>query len=209
MQTTVYVQRYAARIVRSATPNNKPHGRDEVVSALVVAATKLFAERGITAVSLRDVASEAGVNLGLIHRHIGGKHDLLAMVLAARPGMPPHDGKPLKTPEQLVDYVLEFMTSDAPYPRIVLRAALDGLDVESLQDSFPILERGAKALRAEVPRRDADLRVALVTAAVLGWQVASPLALGILKQHEVKRDQLVQVLRPALLALLRADVDRS
>lgn len=44
------------------------------------AAVRLFAAHGPKA-SLRDIANEAGVNLGLIHRHFGNKHDLLQAVL--------------------------------------------------------------------------------------------------------------------------------
>src|SRR5207248_9502831 len=68
---------------------SNPYGREEVVVAVVEAATALFAERGPAAVSLREIAQAADVNLGLIHRHIGSKADLLAAVLRARPGMPP------------------------------------------------------------------------------------------------------------------------
>lgn len=54
-----------------------PTSRD----ALLAAALELFAERGPAAVSLREVAARAGTNLGLIHRHIGSKRDLVAEVL--------------------------------------------------------------------------------------------------------------------------------
>src|SRR5207248_8155711 len=73
----------------AARASSRPYGRDEVVAAVIEAATALFAERGPAAVSLREVAQAADVNLGLIHRHIGSKADLLAAVLRARPGMPP------------------------------------------------------------------------------------------------------------------------
>jgi AcrR family transcriptional regulator len=42
------------------------------------AALRLFAERGIAATSIRDIAAEAGVSSGLVRHHFGGKDDLRA-----------------------------------------------------------------------------------------------------------------------------------
>ena len=58
----------------------KPHGRDEVVQAIMSAAIPLIAERGVKAVSFRDIAEAANVNHGLITRHFGTKEALLARV---------------------------------------------------------------------------------------------------------------------------------
>lgn len=46
------------------------------------AAAKLFAVRGIGAVSLREIADEAGVTLGLIGRYIGKRDELIDAVMA-------------------------------------------------------------------------------------------------------------------------------
>ncbi|MSX85805.1 MAG: TetR family transcriptional regulator, partial [Actinobacteria bacterium] len=61
----------------------RPFGRDEVRDAVLDAAARHFAASG-TGASLREIASDAGVNLGLIHRHFGNKDDLLRAVLAAQ-----------------------------------------------------------------------------------------------------------------------------
>ncbi|MGE3619939.1 MAG: TetR/AcrR family transcriptional regulator [Acidimicrobiia bacterium] len=63
-----------------ARPTPRPTGRDEVRAAILDAAARLFAAHGPKA-SLRDIANEAGVNVGLIHRHFGNKHDVLQAVL--------------------------------------------------------------------------------------------------------------------------------
>jgi len=153
-------------------------------------------------VSLRDVAREANVNLGLIHRHIGSKHDLLAAVLAARPGYPAPTTP--TSPEQIVDVALELMTTDAAYARIVLRAALDGFDVATLQPTFPLLERVARAARAELPRTDADARVAVLTTAALAFQTVMPVLLGVLKLRQLSSEELRETLRPALVEFIQA-----
>jgi AcrR family transcriptional regulator len=58
-----------------------PHGRAEVESALIAAAADLFATRSPSSVSVRDIASAAGVNHGLVHRYFGSKDALLGAVL--------------------------------------------------------------------------------------------------------------------------------
>lgn len=51
---------------------------------LMRAAERLFAERGIDAVSIRDITNEAGANSASIHYHFGSKADLVAAILAWR-----------------------------------------------------------------------------------------------------------------------------
>ena len=182
----------------------RPHGRSQVVAALIAAATRLFAERGPGAVSLREVAREANVNLGLIHRYIGGKQELLALVLEARPGMPPlaRLGRPA---EDLAELVLELIEADAQYTRVVLRATLDGFEVPQIQTAFPMLERATTAMREVLPQRDADVRVGLLSAAIMGWQALAPLLLEVVGQEGLSVDELLDVLRPAIVGFLSAE----
>src|SRR6516165_2267802 len=67
---------------RSATKRRKtPTGREEVVAAILEAATDLFAERGPAATSIRDIAARSRVNHGLVFRHFGTKDQLVGAVL--------------------------------------------------------------------------------------------------------------------------------
>jgi AcrR family transcriptional regulator len=51
---------------------------------LLDAAEKLFARRGFAGTSLREITSEAGVDLALVNYHFGGKKPLFAAVLERR-----------------------------------------------------------------------------------------------------------------------------
>src|SRR5512143_3225775 len=84
--------RRARPILRSARPPTaaqrrgparapSARGRASVMEALLDAATELLAARGPAAVSVREIASRAGVNQGLLHRHSGSKEALLRSVL--------------------------------------------------------------------------------------------------------------------------------
>jgi AcrR family transcriptional regulator len=59
---------------------DKPHGREEIVEAVMEAAIPLIAQRGPLAVSLRDIAAAANVNTALIIRHFGSKEKMLARI---------------------------------------------------------------------------------------------------------------------------------
>ena len=175
------------------------------MAALIEAATRLFAERGPTAVSHREVARAANVNLGLIHRYIGGKDELLAQVLAARPGMPPVSPPVPWSADDIADLMLTLIAADAAYTKVVLRATLDGYDVPEMQVAFPLIEQAALAMRQVLPRRDADARVALLSAALLGWQTLAPTLLAVVGQTGLSTAEAAEALRPALVAFLSAE----
>ena len=70
----------ASRSPGPRRPAGAPRGPDEVRLAVLDAAATLFAWRGVDAVSLRDVAAEADVNLALIRRYVGSRDDLIVAV---------------------------------------------------------------------------------------------------------------------------------
>ncbi len=55
----------------------KPRNRSAKQTALISAATSLFAHRGYEATTTREIAARAGCAEGLIHRYFGGKSGLL------------------------------------------------------------------------------------------------------------------------------------
>lgn len=66
-----------------------PSSRDR----LIIAAQKLFAQRGYNGVSVRDIAAEAGMNSASIGYYFGGKENLLAEVYR-------HAAAPMKAERQ-------------------------------------------------------------------------------------------------------------
>jgi TetR/AcrR family transcriptional regulator, repressor for neighboring sulfatase len=103
--------------------------------AAIDAATQLFAERGISAVSVREVAAEAGVNPSLVHRYVGGKDALLRAVLAElldrlRPDLEAF------TDEDLLPDRPE--TAIATHQRIAAHMVIEGRDIRDFQSAFPV-----------------------------------------------------------------------
>lgn len=151
-----------------AKASTGPVGKDEVVAAALSAAAELFAERGVSATSIRDIAARSNVNHGLIYRHFGTKEQLVGAVLdhlGARLTALLDDGGPADEIERNMDRHL----------RVMARALLDGYPIGQLQTRFP----GVTRLLGEVlPQFDDERRgrlaVANAVALQLGWRFFEP-----------------------------------
>ena len=62
-------------------PKNEPQ---DAKTRLIDAAERLFAERGVDAVSVREITREASANVAAVHYHFGSKSELVRAVLARR-----------------------------------------------------------------------------------------------------------------------------
>jgi TetR/AcrR family transcriptional regulator, repressor for neighboring sulfatase len=152
----------------AVTDATKPLGKEEVVAAVLAAASELFAEKGPAATSIREVAARAGVNHGLLHRHFGSKRQLLAATL-----------------EYLADSGANLRESGAPtqqleaaqelQARVMVRSMLDGFPIEELQQRFPGMERFLDEVRSgHSDERQARLLAAHAMALRFGWGLMAP-----------------------------------
>jgi AcrR family transcriptional regulator len=150
-------------------------GRDEVIRRLVAAAVELFAKEGPDGVALRQVASAAGVNYGLIHQYIGTKDDLLELVVRS---VSEQAAERLSSASDLDGAIREMVRSQrnpSAYVAMLGWALLQGRDAHSLLGRSPALgvlvERLAQLDEAEPETR---LRVEAMVAMSLGWQLFGP-----------------------------------
>src|SRR5688500_11297880 len=111
---------------------------EEIIDAVAEGAHRLFVERGPAAVSLRDISAEAGVNLGLIHRYVGGKDDVVALVLDR------HGAASTKTLERTngLGALLDMLAAspETSSGRLFAGILLDDIDALSLKREFPVAE---------------------------------------------------------------------
>lgn len=162
----------AKKRTRSAG-KKKPRGREEVRSALIRAGAELFASRGLSAVSVRDVAERAGVNHGLVHHYFGSKDDLLREVV--------HElaEELLQKTSMAFDELFETSGRTGLF-RIMARLILDGYDPKRFVMKHPLFERihsfAVQAKEAGFLREDLDPRLvtAMGIAMHLGWMVFEP-----------------------------------
>jgi AcrR family transcriptional regulator len=117
----------------------QPKGRDEVVQALIEAAAVLFAERGVSGVSLREIAAQAGVNHGLIHRHFGSKENLRKKT---QEYLAKNIRDDIGTPDNLIDLLgrAEMAVQKNPlFWKVMARSFLDGTVEGDVQSEFPFV----------------------------------------------------------------------
>lgn len=110
--------------------------RPEVRDALLDAASRLFARRGVAGTSLRQVASEAGVTPAMVNYYFGGKQGLhdailertLARILErARAVAARHLDRPATAGEQLADLLavlVDNFRAEPWLPVLVVREVL-------------------------------------------------------------------------------------
>ena len=149
-------------------PAGSPAGPDEVRRAVLDAAATLFAQRGVDAVSLRDIAAAADIHLSLIGRYIGRRDELVAAVFG-------------HVSDQLARAVEENPLSGqgfspdtvmGKWARIAAALVISGRSLESRRDFNPVLAM-AETLMAGygVAGEAARLRAAQIVAAALGWRI--------------------------------------
>jgi AcrR family transcriptional regulator len=150
-------------------------GRDEVVRRLVAAAVELFAKEGPDGVALRQVASAAGVNYGLIHQYIGTKDDLLRLVFRSVSEQAAERLSSASDLDGALDDLIRTHRNPSAYAALLGWALLQGRDAHALLGRSPALgvlvERLAQLDEGEP---EARLRVEAMVAMSLGWQLFGP-----------------------------------
>ncbi|MFP4502568.1 MAG: TetR/AcrR family transcriptional regulator [Candidatus Hydrogenedentota bacterium] len=63
-------------------PKTRRRSAKESIARIHAAAAQLFAEYGYHGVTTRQIAAEAGLNIGTVHHHVGTKHALYTAVYA-------------------------------------------------------------------------------------------------------------------------------
>ena len=128
-----------------------PSARERDTTAIVDAAIELFADRGPSGVSLREVAARAGVNYGLIHQYIGNKDDLLRLVMRRVSEATAAQFATAASPGDALAQTIAAGTSATPYLRMLARTLLDGHDPAELLGRSPALSELIRQLVAQAP----------------------------------------------------------
>jgi AcrR family transcriptional regulator len=159
------------RVTKSAQPP-KPTGRDAIRTAVLQSARGLFADKPYKDVTMRDIATGAAVNLGLLHRHFGTKeqilHDVIQSYAEYFRGVAMQGATPA---EAMLAIFLE--SSQRPLLRTLANLVLADLPVNAFiaKDGAlaVVLAGSAGTGQPAVPGKDAD--VLLAFALLMGWSL--------------------------------------
>src|SRR5579862_1714256 len=160
---------------RSSRPTKKraPAAAKEPRELLIDATLRLLVARPVAGVSVRDIAAEAGVNHGLVHRHFGSKDALVRAAVERAARTVYGDDTPARA-----SWFFERLREHPELAILVARACLDG-PAELLAIAAPppaLLEKIAGRLATLGKGKgpfgvDTFTANALWTCAMLGWFV--------------------------------------
>lgn len=164
--------------------------------AILDAAADLFARKGVSRVTLRDIATQANVQLALISRYIGNREQLVRAVL---------DDLSEQISEDVTARPLEQVSFERDSPmgrwtRLIGHLALKGDDLTSSRAANPMrglaeVIQGAYGLDDEAAR----LRGAQIVASALGWRIFEDYLIAAGGLEDIPR----QALRDELTAMHR------
>jgi AcrR family transcriptional regulator len=132
------------------------------------AATAPFAQRGVDAVSLRDIAAAAGVHVSLISRYVGYRDELVAEVFRPVSDQVARavEENPLAGQGFSPDAVM------GKWARIAAALAFSGRFPESHRDFNPVAAMAHTLMAGYgMAEEAARLRAAQIAAAALGWRI--------------------------------------
>jgi AcrR family transcriptional regulator len=187
--------------VNESTPRpSRAQQRIDTQDRILDAARQLFADAGYDRTTIRAVAAAAQVDAGLVMHYFGNKERLFA--LATRTETLPVTGE---TPEEVADQLLGILRQSLIEEPIGSLAALRSM----LTHPDAAAEVGnAHAERVKVskaiPGADGNLRAAVVSAILIGVVLGRHL-IKLDELADADPDQIVEILRPAVRSLTKAD----
>lgn len=163
---------------RTKKETSTPRGKTQVKAALIEAGIKLFSERGVSSVSVRDLAQEAGVNHSLLFRHFGDKDTLVKAVFEERfLRLGVFDESATTDGEQMLETSIRAVMKDEQLWRLMTFAALEGQDDILASIPSPYMQTTLKQLKKRQQNNeiydgvDASVLLASGFALGLGWAV--------------------------------------
>lgn len=178
----------------------RPRCRAAAEQSLIEAAAALLGEVGPRAMSVRDVATRAGVNHGLVHHYFGGKDGLL------REGMKllvhrHHEFASQRRVAGIAPAPLA-LNEDQNYLRAVARCVLDGemeLARTELDEGVSIPNQALFAYtelqNLDGPTLEMKADLALAAATEMGWAALEPFLFLVAGVQDDERDAVRELVR--------------
>jgi len=180
--------------------------KNELRNKLISIATRLFAERGLNGVSIREISKAAGVSISMISYHFGGKEGLYSSVLQEQFSGFEHieeinnaDSEALSKIEAYIrwiivrhrnnPYLLRFYTSELTNPTQFFPLIVQPAIGKVIQILVQIIEEGISRNRFRKDLNPVDTVLAM--AGMVNYYFLSTLATQELITHSPERDEVL------------------
>ena len=185
---------------------------DRTKTAILQAARRLFAERGISAVSIRDIAKAAGVSHGLVQQYFGTRARMVAAIIEHEIeefGKLIAPGEACGTDGGLGNMRSRLASGQArfrDFALLITRAELAGVEPEKMLD--PALPTPAMALAASISdlqaaapassgEMDPRMVSAYINASLFAFATLSPWLMASVglkpEDYEARSDEIVEI----------------
>lgn len=193
-------------------------GRQDTRGTILGAAREVFAERGYDGASIRQVATEAGVDPALIHHYFGTKEQLFLAVV--QPPVNPAElvpkivtGDPDRLGERLIGTFLSVFENPSTGPAFeaLLRGAFaNRLSSTLIREFFAvqIIRRVVRELGDLVDVAELPLRANLAASQLLGL-AATRYIIKFQPIASVPREALIAAVAPTVQRYLTGDIGAS
>jgi AcrR family transcriptional regulator len=183
--------------VTAPPPSSRAEQRRRTETRILDAAARGFLTAGYERTTIRAVASDAGVDPGLVMHYFGSKQELFRRVIDAAPA-PGISGAPEQAAEQILASLAGRLANEPTASLALLRSMLTNPEAASAASAA--IDRYQAQIAQAIPADDAGLRAAIISAITIGVVVS---------RHLIKSDDLadadpehvISLLRPCVLAL--------
>jgi len=180
--------------------------KNDLRNKLISIATRLFAERGLNGVSIREISKAAGVSISMISYYFGGKEGLYSSVLQEQFSGFEHideinnaDSEALSKIEAYIrwiivrhrnnPYLLRFYTSELTNPTQFFSQIVQPAIGKVIQVLVQIIEEGISRNRFRKDLNPVDTVLAM--AGMVNYYFLSTLATQELITHSPERDEVL------------------
>lgn len=178
--------------------------KNDLRNKLILTATRLFAERGLNGVSIRELSKAAGVSISMISYYFGGKESLYSSVLQEQFSSFDHIEEINKTGSEALakieayirwifvrhrnnPYLLRFYTSELTNPTQFFPLIVQPAIGKVIQILVQIIEEGMSKNKFRKDLNPVDTVLAM--AGMVNYYFLSTLATQELVNHSPERDE--------------------
>lgn len=170
-----------------------PSGPDRVRAEVIKAARRLFAEKGIHAVSVREIAREVGVSHTLLHLYFGSKEEIVRRVLAEYDAEMTVEINEHTDFAQAIGDAFRATAANRDVVRVLAAALVENIVPDELDTSTttPAAMMSAIATRSQLPgATDNRILAFVLISAVMGWTIAGDWLVRMLELGEMDSAEL-------------------